>query len=83
MPISIKTLLDKSVLIASCQQLSSPQLFALKENINELIIERRQGSEERILKQKGKRNLNDMMGLMAKAGVSMEEFQAALNKRGD
>ncbi len=83
MPISIKTLLDKNVLIANCQQLSSPQLFALKENLDELILERRQGSEERILKQKGKRNLNEMMGLMAKAGVSMDEFQAALNKLGD
>ncbi len=80
MPVDLKTLTEKTVLKQHCQSLSVEQLERVYSDLCALIADRKAFSQERELKRKGDRVLDDMRGLMAKAGVSMSEFQAALER---
>ncbi len=78
MPIAIQSLLSKTELKRHCAELSTAQLEAAHGHLLALIAERQQARDARELKRKGDRTLDDMRGLMAKAGISMSELQAAL-----
>lgn len=56
------------------KQLTSDQLITAQQWVEGLIQERHENQNQRI----GDRNLKQMRGLMAKAGISWEEFQKAL-----
>ena len=75
---TLTPLLEKSQLSDCCEPLSIDQLEKLRVNLLELITQRKHECENSVLKRKGDRTLRDMRGLMAKAGISMSEFQAAL-----
>ncbi|MEH6625293.1 MAG: hypothetical protein V7739_02530 [Motiliproteus sp.] len=75
----IQSLLEKSHLDHVSQSLSISQLESALEVIRQLIEEKREFAQGRELHRKGERVLGDMRGLMAKAGVSMADFQNALN----
>ncbi len=78
MPVSIKYLTDKAAMRDACRTLSSDQLEKIHANLRELISECQDDRNTRELRRKGERTLDDMRGLMAKAGISMSEFQDAL-----
>ncbi len=79
MSASITTLLEKSSLSLASQSLSINQLEATLGLLQQLIEEKRLTAQDRELHRKGDRVLDDMRGLMAKAGVSMTDLQKALN----
>ncbi len=79
MSVTLKHLLNKSNLKEISEPLSLVQLEAILNNLNQLIAEQRQTDQERELSRKGARALDDMRGLMAKAGISMTDFQKALD----
>lgn len=80
MSVDLKTLINPSDLKLHCQSLSIVELEKAHAELKLLISDRRLSFRESELKRKGERTLNDMRGLMAKAGVSMSEFQAALER---
>ncbi|WP_207060917.1 hypothetical protein [Motiliproteus sp. SC1-56] len=77
---SLLPLTDPDTLRSLCTNLSRKELEGIQRNLQALIEEAREQAEQRTLKQKGERSLKEMRGLMARAGISMEEFQAALGK---
>ena len=79
MPATIKLLLQEDTLQQTCKDLSVSELESIHKHLQELIAERRESDSAAELKRKGERTLDDMRGLMAKAGISMQEFQAALD----
>ncbi|OMH25716.1 hypothetical protein [Motiliproteus sp. MSK22-1] len=79
MPATIKLLLQEDALQQACKDLSVSELESIYQHLQELITERQEADSAAELKRKGERTLDDMRGLMAKAGISMQEFQAALD----
>ena len=78
MPATIKSLLEKQVLQTECRDLSTTELEDLHRDLVALHAERKHAQSSEELKRKGERTLDDMRGLMAKAGISMQEFQDSL-----
>lgn len=80
MSFDLRTIIDKDRLQVFAEPLSVEQLEQALVELHRLIAERRHASQDRELKRKGDRVLDDMRGLMAKAGISMNEFQQALER---
>ena len=78
MSTALKNLLDKPQFAKVCSGLSLKELETLQENLLLLLEERRQTTKDTELRRKGDRVLDDMRGLMARAGVSMSDLQKAL-----
>ncbi len=76
---SIKKLIDKAYLREISQSLTVAQLEAALDNLRLLIEEKHHADQDRELSRKGARVLDDMRGLMAKAGISMTDLQKALD----
>ncbi|MCW9052101.1 MAG: H-NS histone family protein [Motiliproteus sp.] len=74
----LKNFVEKPQLASVCSDLSLKELEAVYANLTELLEERRQSSQDNELRRKGDRVLDDMRGLMAKAGISMTDLQKAL-----
>ncbi len=79
MSVSLKKLLDHSELKHNTAKLSVNQLETVYSHLLALIEERKEQQQATELQRKGERALQDMRGLMARAGISMSEFQDTLD----